>query len=355
MRAFAVAWVLGLGFATAMAGGAPAEPANEQPAYGPELQGFEYPWPVSYFSFTSQGEALRMAYMDVKPAAAANGKTVVLFHGKNFCAATWQDTIAALSQAGYRVIAVDQIGFCKSSKPAHYQFSFQQLAGNTHALLASLGITRATIIGHSIGGMLGMRYALTFPDDVEQLVLVNPIGLEDWKAKGVPWQSVDAWYQQELKTTADSIRDYQRSTYYAGTWDAEYERWVQMLAGLYRGPGHDIVSRNAALADDMAYTQPVFYEFEKLSAPVLLLIGDKDTTALGKNLVPPAVRATLGHYPVLAKEAAGRFPHAELVEFPDLGHAPQIQAPDVFHKALLDGLRTSAAVGPAKPEAPAPR
>ncbi|MGA8651297.1 MAG: alpha/beta hydrolase [Xanthobacteraceae bacterium] len=138
--------------------------------------------------------------------AAANGKTVVLFHGKNFCA-------AAFSQAGYRVIAVDQIGFCKSSKPAHYQFSFQQLAGNTHALLASLGITRATIIGHSIGGMLGMRYALTFPDDVEQLVLVNPIGLEDWKAKGVPWQSVDAWYQQELKTTADSIRDYQRSTY----------------------------------------------------------------------------------------------------------------------------------------------
>ena len=118
----------------------PAQAADEQPAYGPELQGFEYPWPVSYFSFTSQGEKLRMAYMDVKPAGTPNGKTVVLFHGKNFCAATWQGTIAALTAAGYRVIAVDQIGFCKSSKPAHYQFSFQQLAGNTHALLASLGI-----------------------------------------------------------------------------------------------------------------------------------------------------------------------------------------------------------------------
>ena len=242
---------------------APTAAAEDQPAYGPELQGFDYPWPVSYFSFTSQGEALRMAYMDVKPTAPANGQTVVLFHGKNFCAATWQDTIAVLSEAGYRVIAVDQIGFCKSSKPAHYQFSFQQLSGNTHALLASLGISRATIIGHSVGGMLGMRYALTFPDDVDLLVLVNPIGLEDWKAKGVPWQSIDAWYQQELKTTADSIRGYQRSTYYAGTWDAKYERWVQMLAGLYRGPGHDIVSWNMALVDDMAYTQPVFYEFEQ--------------------------------------------------------------------------------------------
>jgi pimeloyl-ACP methyl ester carboxylesterase len=336
-----LALCLSLPLASAATGAAPAPAADEQPAYGPELEGFEYPWPVSYYSLTSQGEKLRMAYMDVKPAGTPNGKTVVLFHGKNFCAATWQGTIAALTATGYRVIAaVDQIGFCKSSKPAHYQFSFQQLAGNTHALLASLGISRVIIIGHSMGGMLGMRYTLTFPDDVEQLVLVNPIGLEDWKAKGVPWQSIDGWYQQELKTTADSIRDYQRATYYAGTWDARYEPWVQMLAGLFRGPGHDVVAWNAALTDDIAYTQPVFYEFEKISAPVLLLIGDKDTTAIGKNLASPAVRATLGHYPVLAKEAAARFPHAQLIEFPDFGHAPQIQAPDVFHKALLDGLQT---------------
>jgi pimeloyl-ACP methyl ester carboxylesterase len=276
--------------------------------------------------------------MDVQPSGAPNGKTVVLFHGKNFCAATWQGTIATLSAAGYRVIAIDQIGFCKSSKPEHYQFSFQQLAGNTHALLASLGLSRVIIIGHSMGGMLGMRYALTFPDNVAQLVLVNPIGLEDWKAKGVPWQSIDAWYQQELKTTADSIRDYQRSTYYAGTWDAKYEPWVQMLAGLFRGPGHDIVAWNAASTDDMAYTQPVFYEFEKISAPVLLLIGGEDNTAIGKHLAPPAVRATLGRYPVLARDAAARFPHAQLVTFPGLGHAPQIQAPEIFHKALLAGL-----------------
>ncbi len=340
MRLAALLFSLFCGIALAGSGvPSPADAAgDEAPAYGPELEGFEYPWPVSYFSFASQGVALHMAYMDVKPATAANGSTVVLFHGKNFCAATWQDTIAVLSEAGYRVIAVDQIGFCKSTKPAHYQYSFQQLAGNTQALLAFLGISRATIMGHSIGGMLGMRYALTFPDDVDMLVLVNPIGLEDWKAKGVPWQSVDAWYQSELKTTADSIRDYQRATYYVGTWDPKYERWVQMLAGLYRGPGHDIVAWSGALIDDMALTQPVFYEFERISAPVLLLIGDKDTTAVGKNLAPPAIRPTLGNYPVLAKAAAIRFPHAHLVEFPDLGHAPQIQAPELFHKALLDNL-----------------
>src|SRR5579872_1323319 len=98
---------------------APATAADDQPAYGPELQGFEYPWPVSAFSFTSQGEAMHMAYMDVAPAAP-NGKTAVLLHGKNFCAATWEETIKVLSGAGYRVIAPDQIGFCKSSKPQRY-------------------------------------------------------------------------------------------------------------------------------------------------------------------------------------------------------------------------------------------
>ncbi len=338
MRFCTMLYTLVLGAGTASGALSHAMAANDYPSYGPQLEGFDYPWPVSHFTFTSQGETLEMAYMDVKPAAP-NGKTAILLHGKNFCSATWQDTIAVLRDAGYRVIAPDQIGFCKSSKPKHYQYSFQQLAGNTRALIASLGLNRVTMIGHSTGGMIGVRYALMYPDDVEQLVLVDPIGLEDWKAKGVPWQSVDAWYRQELKTTADSIRDYERTTYYAGKWDQSYERWVQMLAGMYRGPGRDIVAWNSALLYDMIYTQPVFYEFEKISVPVLLMIGDKDTTAIGKNFAPPDVRATLGNYPVLGKAAAARMPRARLVEFPDLGHAPQIQAPDDFHKALLDGLR----------------
>jgi pimeloyl-ACP methyl ester carboxylesterase len=314
-----------------------ADADNSGPAYGPELQGFTYPAPVERFDFTSQGVALQMAYMDVKPAHP-NGRTAVLLHGKNFCAATWDATIQKLSDAGYRVIAPDQIGFCKSSKPEHYQYSFQQLARNTHALLESLGVSDATMIGHSTGGMLAIRYALMYPQQTQQLVLVNPIGLEDWKAKGVPSLSVDQWYARELKTTADSIRRYEQSTYYAGQWRADYEPWVQMLAGMYRGPGKDIVAWNSALLYDMIYTQPVVYELGQLSMPTLLLIGQKDTTAIGKDAAPPDVRAKIGHYPELGKEAAKAIPHATLVEFAGLGHAPQMQDPQAFHKALLDGL-----------------
>src|SRR4051812_16309411 len=188
----------------------PMRPADPGPAYGMQLEGFDYPWPVALYHFQSQGQPLEMAYMDVKPVRP-NGRTAVLLHGKNFCAATWEATIKALTNAGYRVIAPDQIGFCKSSKPEKYQFSFQQLAGNTHALLESIGVHRATVIGHSTGGMLGIRYALMYPSEVEQVALVDPIGLEDWKARGVPWQSIDSLYERELKTTAERIRSYERA------------------------------------------------------------------------------------------------------------------------------------------------
>ena len=306
-------------------------------AYGPELQGFEYPYPVQQFNFTSQRESLHMAYMDVRPAKA-NGRTAVLMHGKNFCAATWRTTIDALTAAVYRVVAPDQIGFCKSSKPDRYQYSFQQLALNTRALLTSLGISQATLIAHSTGGMIAIRYALMYPKETEQLVLVDPIGLEDWKAKGVPAVSVDEWYQRELKTNADGIRRYEEATYYAGTWREDFDAWVQMLAGLNNGPGKEAVAWNSALIYDMILTQPVYYEFEAIAPPTLLIIGDKDNTAIGKDFAPPAVKATLGDYPVLAKQAAARIRGAKLVEFPELGHAPQIQDPAAFHKALLAGL-----------------
>jgi pimeloyl-ACP methyl ester carboxylesterase len=311
--------------------------AGTPPAYGPELQGFEYTHPAQSWRFESQGESVQMTYLDVKPAAP-NGRAVVLLHGKNFCAATWEATIAALAGAGFRVVAPDQIGFCKSSKPVRYQYTFQQLATNTHQLLQKLGIGKAVVAGHSMGGMLAARYALMFPAEVEQLVLVNPIGLEDWKAKGVPYRTVDELYAKELRTTAESLRAYQKSTYFAGQWRAEYDRWVEMLAGMYRGIGKPQVARTAALTSDMIFTQPVVYELGKLRVPTLLLIGTKDTTAIGKDAAPEDVKATLGRYAVLGKEAAKLIPGSRLVEWDDLGHAPHVQDPKRFHEALLRAL-----------------
>lgn len=125
---------------------------------------FTYPYPVKVYNFPSQRLEMQMAFMDVPPANSANTSTdapvAVLLHGKNFCGATWNETIIQLTGVGYRVIAPDQVGWCKSTKPVGYQFTFQQLALNTNSLLKQLGIYNATVIGHSTGGMLAARYAL---------------------------------------------------------------------------------------------------------------------------------------------------------------------------------------------------
>ncbi|MDG2525454.1 alpha/beta hydrolase [Stenotrophomonas sp. HITSZ_GD] len=315
-----------------------ATPALAADTYGPRLEGFAYPYPVHTFALESQRQPLEMAYLDVAPTGQPNGRTAVLLHGKNFCAATWQDTIAALAQAGYRVIAPDQVGFCKSSKPAGYQYSLAQLAANTHALLQQLGVERASVVGHSMGGMLAIRYALLFPQAVEHLALVDPIGLEDWKAEGVPWRSVDAWYAGELKTDFASIQRYQREVYYGGDWKPAYERWARMQAGMYAGPGKQAVAWSQALTSDMVFNQPVVYELPQLAVPTTLFIGLKDRTAIGRDAAPPQVRARIGDYPALGKRAAAAIPGATLVEFADLGHSPQVQDPARFNAALLKAL-----------------
>ncbi|MEO8038961.1 MAG: alpha/beta hydrolase [Betaproteobacteria bacterium] len=315
--------------------------AQTQATYGPELEGFDYPYPVQRYTFESQRQSLAMAFMDIAPERP-NGRVVVLLHGKNFCAATWEASIARLVEAGYRVVAPDQVGFCKSTKPERYQYSFDQLATNTRALLRSRGIERATILGHSMGGMLAARYALMFPDAVDRLVLVDPIGLEDWRAEGVPYATVDQLYAAQLHTTAETLKSYQLKFYYHGTWKPQYDRWVAMTAGLYAGSGRERVAWNQALTAEMLFTQPVVHEFPRIRVPTLLIIGGLDRTAPGANRAPPEVARRLGNYPELGRQAARTIPDARLIEFADLGHSPQVEAPERFHEALLQVLSADA-------------
>ena len=118
--------------------------SQQRPVLDIMLTNYHYPYDVSYYNFKSQHQDIMMAYMDIRPQKA-NGKVIVLMHGKNFNGAYWKTTIDALTDVGYRVVVPDQIGFGKSSKPLGYQFSFQQLAQNTKELLDKLKIDIAFI------------------------------------------------------------------------------------------------------------------------------------------------------------------------------------------------------------------
>jgi pimeloyl-ACP methyl ester carboxylesterase len=278
-----------------------------------------------------------MAFMDV-PAEGSERGVVLLLHGKNFQSSAWEITARRLASEGYRVIAPDQIGFGKSSKPAAYQFTFQVLAENTRALLQSLGVSRVAVVGHSMGGMLATRFALMYPDVASELVLVNPLGLEDWKTV-VPYRSVDAWYERELAQTPEKLRAYQRDAYYGGAWRPEYEPYLESAIGWLSHPDYPRVAWVSALTFDMIFTQPVLYEFPLLRVPTLLIIGERDRTAIGKDSVPPEVAKTLGDYPVLARRAADAIPGAKLELLTEVGHVPQVEAFERFVTPLLAFLR----------------
>jgi pimeloyl-ACP methyl ester carboxylesterase len=307
---------------------------------GIRLENFQYPFPVANYTFESQQQELEMSYMDVSPEDAVLG-TVLLLHGKNFSGAYFEETARALLSQGYRVIMPDQIGFGKSSKPEHYQYSFQQLAHNTHDLLESLNVTQVQVLGHSMGGMVATRFALMYPEMTTSLTLLNPIGLEDWKAKGVPYTSIDALYQAELKKTPAKIRAYQLDSYYDGVWKDAYDPWVEILARFIQTPDYPIMAWNQALTSDMIFNQPVVYEFKNIRVPTLLIIGQRDTTALGKNLVSDEVRAELGNYPKLGRLANQAIKGSVLVELEGLGHLPHIEAFGRFFGPYIEFLNTN--------------
>lgn len=296
-----------------------------------------YPYPENYIKFESQGQNLEMVYMDVKPVTA-NGKTIVLLHGKNFNAAYWKKTAEVLLKEGFRVIMPDQIGFGKSSKPHDYQFSFSQLAYNTRLILDKLKIDKAIILGHSMGGMIATRFTLQYPERVEKLVLENPIGLEDYRTFA-GYETIDEAYQGELKNTVETYRNYQLKFYYDNKWKEEYQPWLNMLAGWTLHKDYPKVAWDAALTMDMIYNQPVCYEFQNIKRPTLLIIGTRDRTAIGKNRAPKELQDKMGLYNELGKKTQEKIPGSKLIELDNVGHLPHIEVFDQFAGALLPFIK----------------
>ncbi|NTE04898.1 alpha/beta hydrolase [Agrobacterium tumefaciens] len=299
------------------------------------LESVKYPYAVKFFPIHTEGQDIKMAYMDVSPTGAANGKTAILFHGKNFGGYYWGNVIKALTTIGYRVIVPDQIGFGKSSKPfIHY--SFHQMATWNKKLLDTLGIQKTIVLGHSMGGMLATRFALMFPEKTEKLLLENPIGLEDYKTF-VPYVNTEQQYQTELKTTAESVRKYYQGSYFT-YWKPEYEYLVSIAGGVTFSADYPRWAKVAAMTFTMIYEQPVVYEFQNIKVPTVLFIGKEDKTIVGKGLLTPYQQAIHGQYRLLGKQTAAKIPGAKIVEFEACGHIPHIEIPTEFLVALTGSL-----------------
>jgi pimeloyl-ACP methyl ester carboxylesterase len=308
--------------------------ARAQDSLSITLENVKYPYPVQFLPLKIEGQDVRMAYMDVKPTATPNGRSIILLHGKNFGGYYWTNVIQTLIAKGYRVIIPDQIGFGRSSKPfIHY--SFHQFAQNNRKLLDTLGINKVTVLGHSMGGMLATRFTLMYPDRVEKLLLEDPIGLEDYHTF-VPYLTAEQDYQTELKATYQSVKKYYQS--YFTEWKPQYNYLVNIGANVSGSADFPRYAKVAALTFEMIYEQPVCYEFNLIKVPTVLFIGKQDKTIVGKALLTPEAQAQHGQYNIMGPETAKKIPNCKLIAFEHCGHIPHWEVPEQFLKALIENL-----------------
>lgn len=303
--------------------------------YAQKIQPVKYPYAVKHLDLKIENQTARMAYMDAPPIANANGKTVLLLHGKNFNGYYWKDVAARLTNEGFRVVVPDQIGWGKSDKP-NVHYSFHLLATNTKKLLDHLKIEKTYVVGHSIGGMLATRFALMFPEITEKLILENPIGLEDYRVF-VPYASFEELLKGEQAQTYESLKKYQQ-TYYP-VWKPEYEQYVQAQAESLIRKDFPTAAVANALTSLMAYEQPIVYEFSNLKMPTLLIIGQADRTVLGKNRLSKDLQDKYGQYPTLGKKTKAEIPNSKLIELENVGHIPHVQVFDEFIESVLQFLQ----------------
>jgi pimeloyl-ACP methyl ester carboxylesterase len=315
--------------AIALISGTRAQAPELQPL-GIGLEGIDYPYPVHFFDLIVENQPLRMAYMDVAPTTAPNGKTVVLLHGKSFTGEYWAHTIATLTSKGYRVIVPDQIGFGKSAKP-DISYHFDLLARNTKMLLDKLGITRAAVVGNSFGGMLAVYFARNYPETAAVLVLENPIGLEDYRAV-IPPQPLEALINTEMAQTPASYRAFM-GAYFVG-WPPIADHYVEMFSRVLLSPEYPRWARASALTYEMIFDEPIRQEYRLLKMPVLLIIGQSDHSVFFRRYASPESVKSLGNWPTLGRQAAKDLADGKLVEIANAGHVSHVEKPDEFEAAL---------------------
>jgi len=289
-----------------------------------------YPFPVSYLPLTLYGQDLRIAFMDVAPLGQPNGHVVVLFHGNNFAGFYFGSTIEALRKEGFRVIAPDQIGYGRSSKPI-IPYNFHDMARNTHLILESLKIDKAMIVGHSMGGMLAARFATQFPGTTERLVLYNPIGLTDPRY-GRPWESADEGYKRTLASTYQTIRAsiMRYVAHNEAAWTPEFETYTRVRYAWTLSADWPRLAMVQTLINQVQYLDPVVDDWAHIKAPTLVFGGAED-----------ALPGSAAVFRERMKFVADTIPNgnARLLLLPGLGHVPHMEAPAKTFPPLVAFLK----------------
>jgi pimeloyl-ACP methyl ester carboxylesterase len=267
------------------------------------------------------------------------GPDVVCLHGLGATKASFFDTAAALTAAGYRVHAVDLPGFGSSSKPALAPYSAAWFAETVLDVMDALGIARARLVGNSMGGRVAIEVGLRRPERVQALALLCP---------------AVAWVRRDFHPIVRLLRPelgllphrFRRSMVAAQFWSmfADADRVDPSVADvvvdefqrIYASPGARLAflaaARNIYL--DRPFGRGGFYpRLAALEPPALFVWGTED------RLVPAGFK----------KRVAEWLPGAEQIVLDECGHVPQVERPEQVNGLVKRFLARADALGDGRP------
>ncbi len=281
-------------------------------------------------SFVMLSDGAQMHYL----ARGESGDPVILIHGLMSSAHEWQKNIDALAQA-HRVYAIDLVGFGFSSRILQPCYSLQYFAQSVREFMDALGLGRASLVGHSLGGAVALQFAYDYAARTDRLVLLAPgIYLVKYAepiryAARVPYlpRALASLVLCNPRAQRVSLRN---ALGRVGRVDEETLSF-RVRATRVRGTVDALVAMATS-----PHASDLRLKIGEIKAPALVIWGDEDLA------VP------LRHGKRLVRE----LPHAELVILEGAGHLPNEEFPEVVNRAMVDFLN---AVGESLVELPEPK
>jgi pimeloyl-ACP methyl ester carboxylesterase len=186
------------------------------------------------------------------------GEVIILLHGFLASSSYWSKLQPHLTQSGYRVIAIDLLGFGKAPKPKRLKYDYQDHVAHLHAIIGDLKLHKFTLVGHSMGALIASRYALTHPKKLNSVVLLHP----------------------PLYKNADEARQTLRSTgkHYKFFLDSRFRElgWIAMRnLPFTRISPHGRAAREGSLRHIIESAE-IFDDLRQTITKTLLVIGSKD-------------------------------------------------------------------------------
>ena len=270
-------------------------------------------------------DGVDLAYVD----SGGSGPPLVFLHGLSSYMGFWEHQIPAFT-AGHRVLALDLPGFGASGRP-DAPYTPPWFAGVVADWMEAVGVPRATLVGHSMGGQIAMTIALDHPDRVDRLVLSAPAGFERFES-GVGRFMKDYWTERRALGSSEEEVRANFVTLVFNRVDTGVERLIEERVRLgrseaFRGTSVAVSRSIAGMVD-----YPVWARLPTLSVTTLIVFGTED------HMIPNPV-FTGGRTRTVAEAGAARIPGATLVMIPRAGHTVHHDDPEAFNAAVERFLR----------------